>query len=266
MTIRPTAVAGSFYPSQPSVLQSLLDKLLDDHSTVGKDILDVQSIKAIIVPHAGYIYSGAVAAKAYRLLKRLRQQIKRVVLLGPNHRVPLRGVALPSNEFFNTPLGNIPIDTHSVQLLAKRKGFAINDVAHAQEHSLEVHLPFLQTILNDFTLLPLVVGVIDPDTLVETLNEFWDDTNTFIIVSSDLSHFHPYRQACDIDRQTSDLIESKSWHLQGEQACGAYPLNGLLKLADEKHLTVRTLDLCNSGDTAGDKDRVVGYGAYSVSL
>ncbi len=264
MTTRPMAVSGSFYPSEPQQLQQMIDDYLEHQDSSFTQSGQANRLKALIVPHAGYIYSGRVAASAYRLLQQ-RKDIQRIVLLGPNHRVPLHGMALPSNDFFSTPLGDIAIDTDSVKQLSLSLSYQILDAAHQLEHCLEVQLPFLQTVLKDFLLLPIVVGATEPDTVAELIKMFWPDNHTFFIISTDLSHFHPYSEACRIDRNTSQLIESKSWHLHGEQACGASPLNGLLKFASQRESSIRTLELLNSGDTAGDKDRVVGYGAYAVS-
>ena len=264
LSTRPPAVAGLFYPDDKNQLQSMLQALLDNDHASPLNGEQVKKIKAIIVPHAGYIYSGGVAASAYRLLEARGHTIKRVVILGPSHRVPLRGMALPSVTNFTTPLGDIPLDTNSLQQLLSLNTVQTLDDAHAFEHSLEVQLPFLQMLLKDFVLIPIVVGQCDVNAVKAALKIVWGKEETLIIISSDLSHFHHYHSACQIDRNTSDLIVNKDWHLQGEQACGCYPLNGLLKLAQEISLSVCPLDLRNSGDTAGDKDRVVGYGAYAL--
>ena len=259
-TIRQPAVAGSFYPGDKHQLQGLIEEYLEN-----KDHLQHETnIKALIVPHAGYIYSGPIAASAYRLLKNRCGHIRRVVLLGPSHRIALRGIAVPSDDAFHTPLGDIPLDKAGIALMLTQPQVKILDQAHAYEHSLEVQLPFLQSVLTEFCLLPIVVGAIDAEAVAALLRLVLNDENTLIVISSDLSHYHPYQQACAIDQHTSEQIEAKNWHLQGEQACGAYPLNGLLKLAAEKSWSINTLDQRNSGDTAGDKDRVVGYGAYVV--
>ena len=259
-SIREPAVAGMFYPADSSELKEMVSGLLSEV----REKADLP--KAIIVPHAGYIYSGPVAATAYAQVKPLRDKIRRVVLLGPSHRVPLRGIAAPSDDFFATPLGTIPIDRKAIESLLALPQVGYHDNAHAREHSLEVHLPFLQTILGDFTLVPLVVGQTEPELVAEVLQALWDGDETLIVISSDLSHYHEYREAKVLDRTTSAAIEHLDIdHIHGEDACGCYPLNGLLYLARSQHLKITTLDLRNSGDTAGPRDQVVGYGAYVVT-
>ena len=259
MTTRPAAVAGMFYPSDRAALARTVLDLLAAAPAGDSDA------KAIIAPHAGYPYSGPTAAHAYRLLESRRERIRRVVLLGPAHRVYLQGMALPSVDAFATPLGAVPIDAEGVELALAQPGTQISDEAHAAEHSLEVHLPFLQTVLDDFALVPIVVGVSPAHDVQAVLDALWGGDETVIIVSSDLSHFHAYADARDIDARTTARIESRETTLQGEEACGAYALNGLLLAAQAHGLRVRTLDVRNSGDTAGDRQRVVGYGAYALA-
>ena len=262
MRIRQPAVAGTFYPADANQLQSEVDELLHAAPEVNK--LDDRTLKALIVPHAGYIYSGPVAAIGYAALGKRRSKINRVVLLGPSHRVALLGIAVPDCEMFQTPLGNIPLDCAGLEKLAQHHAVQVMDDAHTLEHSLEVHLPFLQTILAEFSLLPLVVGVTEPEVVAEILETLWGGEETLIVISSDLSHFLSYDSARQKDRNTSRLIEALDYTVNGEQACGCYPLNGLLKLSQHKGLEINTLDLRNSGDTAGSHDRVVGYGTYAV--
>lgn len=221
--------------------------------------------KAIIAPHAGYAYSGPTAAHAYRLLESRRDSISRVVLLGPAHRVYLDGMAVPSVDAFTTPLGDVVIDPDGVCRAAALPGVRVSDEAHDFEHSLEVHLPFLQTVLEDFRLVPVVVGICPAEEVEAVLDELWGGDETLIVVSSDLSHFHDYANARAIDARTTNRIEGRDATLHGEDACGAYALNGLMLAARARDLEVRTLDLRNSGDTAGDKRRVVGYGAYALA-
>jgi MEMO1 family protein len=260
ISIRPTAVAGSFYPSDVNQLNNMLDEYL------ALETVNIEAPKAIIAPHAGYIYSGQTAARVYSNVGKLKSKIRRVVLLGPTHRVYVQGIALPSNTHFATPLGNIPIDTTVLNDLEDNYPYVqFLDAAHEQEHSLEVHLPFLQKVLNDFTLIPMLVGEASPDQVATVLNELWGDDETLIVISSDLSHFLDYESACTKDSNTSKLIENFEFNKIGsEQACGCMPIHGLLKLAQDKNMSVQTIDLCNSGDTAGTKDRVVGYGAYAL--
>lgn len=258
MTARPTAVAGMFYPAEAATLKRTVSELL------AATPADDGYAKAIVAPHAGYQYSGFTAAHAYRLLAGRRAQIRRVVLLGPAHRVFLKGMAVPSVDAFSTPLGDVPIDADGVGQVLSLPGMQVSDDAHAAEHSLEVHLPFLQTVLDSFRLVPIVVGVCPPKDVECVLDALWGGDETLIVISSDLSHFHEYAAAGEIDARTSARIESCDAALQGDEACGAYALNGLMLAAKARRMQVRTLDLRNSGDTAGDRHRVVGYGAYAL--
>jgi AmmeMemoRadiSam system protein B len=257
--VRPPAVANQFYPGNPHALKDWLLRTLNSAETGGG------VPKVIVAPHAGYVYSGAVAASAYRLLVPARDRISRVVLLGPAHRVYLRGIALSSADAFATPLGQVPIDRDACALIAAMPGVGVADQAHELEHSLEVHLPFLQVLLADFRLVPLVVGDVPPETVAAVLDQLWGGDETLIVVSSDLSHYHDYATANRLDLETTNAIESLQYErITPENACGCRPLNGLLYLARNRGLAIETLDRCNSGDTAGPRDRVVGYGAYVI--
>ncbi len=258
-TIRPAAVAGMFYPGDRRHLAHDIQRMLDAVSPAQL------KPKALIVPHAGYIYSGPVAASAYALLKALRGVIRRVVLLGPVHRVWVRGLALPSADAFETPLGIVALDQEASERLLRLPQVEVNDAAHAWEHSLEVHLPFLQTVLDAFTLVPLAVGGASPEQVAEVLEEVWGGEETLIVVSSDLSHYLPYDEAQRTDQATARAILELDTDLVGEQACGAHPINGLMLAARRHKLVPHLLDLRNSGDTAGDKRRVVGYGAFALT-
>jgi AmmeMemoRadiSam system protein B len=259
MKARQAAVAGMFYPADTATLERTVAQLLAA-APAGDD-----SAKAIIAPHAGYQYSGPTAACAYRLLESRRHRIRRVVLLGPAHRVYLQGMALPSVDAFTTPLGDVPVDADGVRQALEMPGTQVSDEAHAFEHSLEVHLPFLQTVLDDFKLVPIVVGVCPAREVEALLETLWGGDETLIVVSSDLSHFHTYDEAREVDAHTTSRIESGDASLHGEDACGAYAVNGLLLAARAHDLRIRTLDVRNSGDTAGDKRRVVGYGSYALA-
>jgi AmmeMemoRadiSam system protein B len=215
------------------------------------------------VPHAGYVYSGPVAASAYASLSEERRTIRHVLLLGPAHRVPFHGLAASSATAFETPLGRVPLDGEMLDRIRHLPQVCINDAAHAKEHSLEVQLPFLQSVLEDFSLLPLVVGAATTEQVAEVLDLLWGDDDTLVIISSDLSHYHPYGEARRIDKATVDDLLKLTPLQSHEQACGATPLNGLLAVARARGLQAVLLDLRNSGDTAGDKDRVVGYGALA---
>jgi len=239
---RPPAVAGSFYPADPAELREQVSRLLAAAAAGPQP-------KAVIVPHAGYVYSGAVAASAFR-----RLEADRVVLLGPSHFFPLRGVALPGVQLFATPLGEVPVESPP--------DIPAQPAAHAEEHSLEVEVPFLQQALRQFTLVPLVVGDAAPEEVAAVIDRLWDGPRTVVVVSSDLSHYLPYQQAQLKDAATAREILALG-RLDSDHACGAVPVNGLLAAARERGLRAELLDLRNSGDTAGDKKRVVGYGAFA---
>ena len=221
-------------------------------------------MKALIAPHAGYIYSGAVAAAAYKYIESRRDAIRRVVLVGPSHRVYFEGVAVPQVEVFATPLGEIPLDHQTIRDLVGNGEVLASDAPHAMEHSLEVHLPFLQAALKDFTLVPLVTGAATAAHVARVLDGLWGDACTLIVASSDLSHYLTYSQAQRMDAQTSTKILNRTATLQPEEACGALPINAVLTAANVKGLQVHEIARLNSGDTAGDKARVVGYGAYAL--
>lgn len=257
--IRNPAVAGSFYPRDPVELRQTVERHLRDASS---DSVQLRP-KALIVPHAGYQYSGPVAASGYARLRAAGGSIRRVVLLGPAHRVPVQGLAAPRADTFATPLGPITIDHESIRAVQHLPQVLLDDTAHRMEHSLEVQLPFLQVVLPSFSLVPFAVGDVSAECVAEVLTELWDGPETLIVVSSDLSHFHDYETARRLDEQTSQAIERLQWRdLQGDRACGYVALRGLLRRAAELGLSVRRVDLRNSGDTAGPRDRVVGYGAY----
>jgi AmmeMemoRadiSam system protein B len=248
-----------FYPAEPATLKRTVAELLAAAPDPRKDA------KVIIAPHAGYPYSGVTAAHAYRQLEARRGLIRRVVLLGPAHRVYLKGMAVPSVDAFTTPLGEVRIDADGIRQAQEVPGVQVSDEAHAEEHSLEVHLPFLQSLLGDFLLVPVVVGVCTAQHVNALLDALWGGDETAIVVSSDLSHFHSYTEAREIDANTTARIEALETNLHGEDACGAHALNGLMLAARARGLKVHTLDVRNSGDTAGDKFRVVGYGAYALA-
>lgn len=259
--IRQPAVAGQFYPADPVELRRTVQAFID--GAVGPSSNQKTPPKAIIAPHAGYIYSGPVAASAYKGLEGVRDRVTRVVLLGPSHRVGFRGLALSSATHYATPLGNIPLDTAAAERLADLPQIGILDAAHQQEHSLEVQLPFLQALLGSFTLLPIVVGEAATEEVEQVLDRLWGGDETLIVVSSDLSHYHPYAAARRMDAATSAAIEQQRPEAIGrDDACGRYPVRGLLAAARRRGLQATTVDLRNSGDTAGPRDQVVGYGAY----
>ena len=256
---RTPAVAGLFYPDDPRVLQQTVDTLL---ATAAPDPTGALP-KAIIAPHAGYVYSGPIAASIYARLAPLRGLVKRVVLLGPTHRVAVRGLAHPGCQWFETPLGKVEIDQDALEALHGFPQVTASPAAHAQEHSLEVHVPFLQSVLGTFKLVPLAVGHASPAEVAAVLDALWGGPDTLIVVSSDMSHYLPYREAQQVDRATADAIVHLRTDIDHEAACGATPVSGLAYAAQQRGLTAELVDLRNSGDTAGDKSRVVGYGAFA---
>lgn len=255
--VRPPAVAGMFYPGQAGTLADDVAAMLDKATLAGP------VPKALIAPHAGYVYSGPVAASVYALLKPVAATIRRVVLLGPTHRVAVDGLALPECEAFATPLGDIALDRAGMAAIETLPQVIRSDAVHAREHSLEVHLPFLQRTLDEFALLPLAVGDCPPAAVAEVLEKVWGGPETLIVVSTDLSHYLPYEQARRVDAATVAHLLAGDAHLHPEQACGAWPVNGLLLAAGRHGLSPRLLACCNSGDTAGDRQRVVGYAAFA---
>lgn len=256
-TVRPAAVAGMFYPGQAAVLATTVAGLLEQAAR------PESAPKALIVPHAGYVYSGSTAARAYAQLIEQRETVRRVVLLGPVHRVPVRGLALPGASAFSTPLGEVALDLDALSLLEGLPQVVTSPAAHAHEHSLEVQLPFLQTVLPDFRLVPLAVGDAMPAEVAEVLDTLWGGPETLVVISSDLSHFLPYEEAQAVDRDTVQRLLALDGPLSHRQACGGTPINGLLLAARRHRLQPRLLGLCNSGDTAGDRQRVVGYAALA---
>jgi len=258
-SIRSAAVAGTFYPGNPQELTLSVDSMLDAVKS------EEPCPKVIIAPHAGYIYSGAVAAKVYGRLKNRKHKITKVVLLGPSHKVAFKGIAAPSSDKFCTPLGEISLDVESIKFLAAMDDILFMDQAHTQEHSLEVHLPFLQRAFGTFELIPLVVGSASKEDVALILERLWGGDETLIVISSDLSHYHEYAEAQQMDTETSEKIVSLKDNLTGSEACGCQPLNGLLYLANRHGMKVKQVELKNSGDTAGSKDRVVGYGAFVIN-
>lgn len=260
--IRQPAVAGMFYPADHAELQ----RIVDDYLQAAGQSLDTDSPvpHAIIAPHAGYIYSGPVAASAYARLRPARERFTRVLLLGPSHRVAFHGLATSSASHFLTPLGTIPLDRTTITQLETLPQVKRLDQAHALEHSLEVHLPFLQRVLKEFVLIPLVVGDADPHEVNAVIEQVWDE-HTLIVISSDLSHYHDYATAQRLDAATSKAIENLQPERIGyNDACGRNPVNGLLDFARQHGLHATTIDLRNSGDTAGPRDQVVGYGAWLI--
>jgi AmmeMemoRadiSam system protein B len=260
ITVRPPAVAGYFYPAEPGALRNAVVTFLASAPRI------VHDPKVLIAPHAGYIYSGPIAGSAYASWRDIKAPVQRVILLGPAHRVGFRGLALPSARYFATPLGTVPIDQVAASAIVELPQVYTRDDAHAQEHSLEVHVPFLQVLFGEFELVPLVVGDARPAEISAVLDALWGGDDTRIVVSSDLSHYHDYATAQAIDAATTEAIRALNYEAIGpRQACGCMPVRGLLYRARQHQLKVTVLDVRNSGDTAGTRDRVVGYGAYALN-
>ncbi len=256
---RPAAVAGQFYSADPATLRTQLANWLTSPAAPSRS----RCPKMLVVPHAGYLYSGAMAARAYALLAPFRDRITRVVLLGPCHRVAVRGLAMPSVDAFDTPLGAVPLDRAALNRIANMSQVVVSDAAHAHEHSLEVQLPFLEQVLGDFSLVPLAVGSVGPASVAEVLECLWGGDETLMVISTDLSHFLTAGQARARDEQTLQRILALNPTLNPEEACGALPLNGALMAAARHGLQPALLGACNSGDITGDADRVVGYASLA---
>ncbi len=255
---RPPAVSGLFYPQDRAELRASVCELLEQAPGRSE-----QKPRAIIAPHAGLVYSGPVAASAYAQLRGWTEQYRRVVLIGPSHRVAFHGIATPGCNRFATPLGEIELDSTAIEYLARKTSIFELPSVHANEHSLEVHLPSLQILLKEFLLVPLVVGDASTEVVAGIFHHLWQD-ETLFVVSSDLSHYLPYDMACERDRETSERIVHMSGELDGDQACGCRPINGLMQFCHRRGLSISTVDLRNSGDTSGDLRHVVGYGGYVI--
>jgi MEMO1 family protein len=259
MSTRPPAVAGYFYDADADRLRGHINQLLGAVSPVVTYQPD-----ALIVPHAGYVYSGSTAAQAYCCLAAHANRIRRVLLLGPAHRVYVAGMAIPSVDAFATPLGRVPLEREELSRIAGMAGVEISDEAHRQEHSLEVQLPFLQAVLYEFSLIPVLIGGADPAVVAALIDSIGMDESTLIVISSDLSHFLDYESARETDAATCARISEKFTALSGDQACGARAINGLMASELARRLGVELLAACNSGDTAGSRDRVVGYASFAL--
>ena len=260
--VRSPAVAGTFYPGDPGPLRGMVERMLAEAETDAEAVVP----KAIIAPHAGYPYSGPIAGNAFEPFRPLAGKISRVVVIGPSHHVAFEGLALPESECFETPLGRVEIDLEAAAALLEMPQVFVDDVPHRREHSLEVEVPFLQQVLGDFQLVPVVTGTAAPAVVAEALARVWGGEETRTVVSSDLSHFLDYDTARRKDQATAEKIVGLETSIGPRQACGAVAINGLLHLATEdRTLGAHLLDLRNSGDTAGDRDRVVGYGAFSFT-
>lgn len=280
MSIRTPAVAGTFYPASVPDVHAALDQAFAAASQVAashvvesareqpsalkemRDLVGNPGVKALIVPHAGWIFSGSTAANAFRLLEG-RLGIERVVILGPAHRVWVPGLAMSSNSAWTTPLGNIRV--HYPEELQALPFVETNDSTHAHEHSIEVLIPFIQRMLGDVTITPIVVGGAGPEQVAQALDAVWGGPETLILISTDLSHYLDYAHAIEADRETTEAILRLRSTIPSDRACGAYPLNGMTLAAKQRGMGIRLLASCNSGDTAGDLDSVVGYAAFALT-
>lgn len=259
--IRPAAVAGLFYPGSARDLLPMIEGFL---AGAARSALNV-SPKAVIAPHAGLVYSGAIAGSAFRCFAGDAPRIRRIILIGPAHRLPVSGVALAGQMAFETPLGNIPVDSAMVEQISEMPQVSVNAAAHAPEHCLEVELPFLQQVLGEFSILPLLVSSASAVEIAEVLERLWNGPETRIVISSDLSHYLTYETARQTDRETARQVVELEGQIEEHRACGAVAINGLMEAARRHGLIPRLLDLRNSGDTAGDRMRVVGYGAFAFT-
>jgi hypothetical protein len=266
MRIRQPAVAGSFYPADPSALAAAVDGYLASGRKRLARTAGLGPPKAVVAPHAGYVYSGPIAGTAYAAVHEHAARFERVVLLGPAHRLRVDGLAASSADAFATPLGTVPIDRLTVHDSQRHPQVHVLDAAHADEHSLEVQLPFLQRVLGQFELIPFAVGAAAHAEVAEVLDDLWNGPETLVVISSDLSHYYDYATAKRLDADTAEAIETLHPERLGpESACGRIPVGGLLVAAKRHGLTARRLDLRNSGDTAGPRDEVVGYAAFVLS-
>jgi MEMO1 family protein len=270
--IRRPAVAGFFYPQDPQALRTAIAGYLaqanrpqtaPNAAGTARPVCTSRP-KALIAPHAGYVYSGPIAASAYSALGCAAHEIERVVLIGPSHFLPFSGLAVSRAEAFETPLGAVPVDDAARRAILRVPHVVTADAPHAREHSLEVQLPFLQVLLDEFQVLPIAAGDATAREVAAALECVWGNEETLIVVSSDLSHYLEYAAARSVDASTARSILNCSTELGGEQACGCVGINGLMNVARERELEVRLLDLRNSGDTAAERARVVGYGAFAL--
>jgi len=253
--VRPPAVAGMFYPGAPLALAAMVDGFL-----AGAPTHDGAPPPAIQVPHAGYVYSGSIAALGFAAWR--GAAIEHVVIIGPTHRVGVRALALPDADAMATPLGDVPIWQAGVAVAGESPNVVVSAAVHAEEHALEVQLPFLQRLLPEVDVLPLAAGWVTPEQTAEVLESLWGTPGMGVVISSDLSHYHPYDEARAIDAATiEDVLALRQ--VDHDQACGATGLDAMMLVAARHGLTPRLLGACNSGDTAGDKRQVVGYCSFA---
>ncbi|MEA1989063.1 MAG: AmmeMemoRadiSam system protein B [Pseudomonadota bacterium] len=263
VSVRPPAVSGMFYPGNKQEISDFFAEC--ENFSLIKHTHSNPIPRALILPHAGYIYSGCAAYEGYQYWQAASEKIKTVVVIGPAHRVAFEGIATVGVELLETPLGLVEVDGDLRDYMIKEGLISVADQAHAAEHSIEVHLPFIQSMLPNAKILPLLDGMVSADKVKKIIESLWNDSGVYFVISSDLSHFHSYDEAKAIDKQTANLIESGDWQaLNGNRACGYIGIQGLLKMQVSHSLKLEQIRLINSGDTAGDKQRVVGYGSWAV--
>ena len=262
--VRPPAVAGTFYPADRHELEAVLDRCFEGAVLPERD---ATVPKALVVPHAGLVYSGPVAASAYLRLRDVGDRISRVVLIGPSHRVPVDGIAVSGADAFAGPFGEVAVDIEGRAIALSRPHVHVDDEAHRREHCLEVQLPFLQRVLGcPFEIVPMVTGACPTGVVADVLDALWGGPETLVVVSTDLSHYHRYRQAVRLDAATAAEVVAGRHHAIGDlDACGSHSLRGLLAASGVRGGRAELIDLRNSGDTSGERDRVVGYGAFALA-
>ena len=263
MNIRPMAVAGRFYPANAPALHQWLQSTIEINA---KPDSAKAPPRALIAPHAGYIYSGETAAKAFAFWKDCQDEIQTVVIMGPAHYVGFHGIATIDHQQVATPFGSLEINNQMrEELLEKFSYLQVNNEANAPEHSLEVMFPFVKELLPDTKILPLLNGAVSTEDVSEVLQFLWQQKGVYFVISSDLSHFHPYQEAQALDAKTANWIEQSQWQkLDGNHACGYKGIQGLLAMKAAKNVSIQRIACVNSGDTAGSKDSVVGYGSWAI--
>jgi AmmeMemoRadiSam system protein B len=261
-TTRPAVQAGRFYPASPDALGRRVEEYLEAGVAGATD-----DPVAVIAPHAGYKYSGPIAGSAFApWIKTGGTHPRRVVLLGPSHFVDFNGLALAPHAAWSTPLGTVGVDAQAMESLRQFPFVRVYEPAHEREHCLEVELPFLQAVFPSLTVVPLVIGRARDEEVAEVLDALWSDDSTRVVVSSDLSHYLAHEEARSMDRDTARAVEGRDADaLTPTRACGYRAIRGLLSIARRRDLAIRTVDLRNSGDTAGSRDAVVGYGAFHLA-
>lgn len=255
--IRKPAVAGTFYPASKTELQELIDSFLTK-----AEFIDFAAIRGLVVPHAGYIYSGPVAASAYKQLLTFDPEVTwKIFLLGASHHASFPGLSIDQHEGYETPLGVVPVD-QVVKKIIKEEGCDFIEQAHTSEHSLEVQLPFLQKVLKKFSIIPILVSETDYLQTTMVVQKYLDE-KSLLIASSDLSHYYEYKDATMLDQVTCEAIENQNIDMLQEcEACGKTPIMSLLQIAQERAWKTKLVDYRNSGDISGELERVVGYGAF----